>query len=122
MTLARKIGIAWPKTRSRRIHNFCEIESHTEYPAAAIIQCQINSYDVMLNSRGRLGKHTSDLKITFVEFTFPTQRPYIPSLSLIFNCSRPIKTQNKPGLATELGHRLVLGKEKLFCLVFACLP
>ena len=34
----------------------------------------------MLNSRRRLGKQTSDLKITFVKFTYPGQLPYIPSL------------------------------------------
>ena len=38
-------------------------------------QCQINLYDVILNSRERLGKQTSDLKITFEKLTYPSRRP-----------------------------------------------
>ena len=47
-------------------------------------QCLINLYDVILSSQGRLGKQTSDLKITFEKFTYPSCRPYSRSLSLLF--------------------------------------
>lgn len=39
-------------------------------------QCQIDSCEVILNSRERLGKQqTCDLKITFEKFTHPSRRP-----------------------------------------------
>ena len=44
-------------------------ERHTEYPTTAITQSQLSSYDATNNSRGLLGKQTSDLKITFVRPT-----------------------------------------------------
>ena len=54
-------------------------------------QAPMSSYDVMPNTGGPLGKQTSvwwDLKITFVKFTYPGQRPCSPSLSLIFSWPR----------------------------------
>ena len=53
-----------------------------EYDTETITQYQTNSYDVILNSPARLGKQTSDLKITFEKFKYPGNRPYSLSLSL----------------------------------------
>ena len=51
---------------------------------------RISSHDVMVNSCGRLGEQTSDLKTFFVKFTYPDQRPYThsPSLSPSFSLER----------------------------------
>ena len=59
----------------------------------AITQCQINLYDVIIrNSDGSLGKQTSDLKITFVKFTYPGHKPYSPSLPHFFSLRGVLRT------------------------------
>ena len=103
---SNEIGISCPKTRSGRLKlsngwldGEYDPEIHTEYPSVEITQCQISSCEVMLNTNGRLGKQTSDLKIIIAKFTYPGQSSYTPSLSPSFSLEWMYNGNNKVSVA-----------------------